>query len=285
MSSLSEKVRSQTPLLVPGVSSPFEALFAAEVGFDALYVSGYAAAAQLGVPDIGLAGFEETLRNVAAIASVVSLPLIVDADTGYGDVANVKHTVERLEAAGASAIQLEDQVWPKKCGHMEHKRVIPIADARLKIEAALRARRSDDTLIIARTDAIGPNGFEDAIERANSYREAGADVIFIDAPQNMQQLEQIPARVPGACVANMSESGLTPMQSFDEFVSLGYSIVLFPTTAVRAAGFAIREAYRELRKTGTSAGFVDRVLTLDECNTTLQLDKYRAFEASLAGAL
>lgn len=282
MSSLRESLSDDRAVLVPGVSNPLEAVLAAEAGFDVLYVTGYGvAAATLGVPDIGLMGLRDVAENVAAISSVCPAALVVDADTGYGDLAGVTYTVRRLERAGASAIQIEDQVWPKRCGHMEGKNVVSASDATRRIEAAVRARSSDETLIIARTDALAPLGFDSAIERAEAFLEVGADAVFIDAPQDARQLEQIPRLIPGPCVANMSESGKTPIRPFDELSDLGYKFVLYPTTAVRAAAFAVREAFASLKATGSSRAVADRLLTLEECNSALGLDRYREIEDEL----
>jgi 2-methylisocitrate lyase-like PEP mutase family enzyme len=282
MMDVRRRIAEGPALLLPGVGSPFEALLVEQAGFEAVYVSGYASAANIrGVPDIGIIGLETMAHNVAAIAARVSIPLIVDADTGYGDVANVRFTVERLEDCGASGIQIEDQVWPKRCGHMVGKRVIDAAQACRKIEAAVASRRSSGTAIIARTDAVGPNGFEDATRRAMLFREAGADATFIDAPEDLEQLRRIPELVPGPTVANMSESGRTPIRPFDELVGMGFRIVLFPTMALRIAGHALQEALLSLRESGTSDAHADRMLSLDSCNRILGLDDFQAFESSI----
>lgn len=243
-----------------------------------MYVSGYAVAAAIyGVPDIGIVGSAQNVASVAAIREVVDLPLIVDADTGYGDVVNVRDTVRRLERAGANAIQLEDQAWPKKCGHMAGKRVIPQAEMLDKVHAALDARQSEATAIIARTDARGPLGIAEAMERAASYAEAGADAVLYDAPQSLEELQQV-ADLPGPQLANMSEGGLTPILAADELGRMGFSIAIFPTTPLRIAAFAMAEFLGELRRTGDSRSHLGSMMTLDELNAVVGLSELGAFE-------
>jgi 2-methylisocitrate lyase-like PEP mutase family enzyme len=222
------------PLLVPGGGTPIEAIAAQQAGFDAFYLSGYAIAAwRHGLPDIGLLGASEAADALRAVARVATLPLIVDADTGYGDATSVFANVRLLESAGASAIQLEDQVWPKKCGHMFGKEVIDADEAVRKVATATEARRDPDTLIIARTDALAPCGLEEALDRARRFHDAGADVVFIDAPGSVEELRTIGATVPGALMANMSEGGRTPILPAAELDRLGFRIIIYPTAALR----------------------------------------------------
>lgn len=269
--------------VVAGCGSPLEARLIEAAGFAAVYVSGYAVAASIhGVPDIGIVGSGQNVTNVAAIREVVTVPVIVDADTGYGDVVNVRDTVRRLERAGADAIQIEDQAWPKKCGHMAGKRVIPQAEMLDKIHAALDSRASEQTAIIARTDARGPLGIQEALDRAASYAEAGADAILVDAPQSVDELRLV-AGLPGPQLANMSEGGLTPILSADELGEIGFGVALFPTSALRVGALAMASFLAELRRTGDSRGQLDRMMTLDELNEVVGLSALGDFEDRVTG--
>lgn len=257
---------------VAGGGTPLEARCAAAAGFEAFYVSGYATAAwRHGVPDIGLIAMAEVVASVGAITAVTELPVIVDADTGYGDAANVAVTVRRLEDAGAAAVQIEDQMWPKRCGHMDGKSVIDTDDMVRKVAAAVLARRDDDTVVIARTDARGPLGIREAIARSNRYLDAGADAIFVDAPETEPELRAIAAEVPAHLVANMSESGKTPILSLDALSSLGYKIVIYPTSALRLAAGVITAMFADLRARGATGDWVKQMMTLDDLNELLGL--------------
>jgi 2-methylisocitrate lyase-like PEP mutase family enzyme len=272
--------------VVPGAGSPFEALMIAAAGFSAIYISGYAHAAAIhGKPDIGLVGAEETVANVARIRQVVDLPLIVDADTGYGDVVNVRDTVRRLEQAGANAVQIEDQVWPKRCGHMAGKRVISHDDMLRKVAAAAQGRRDDETMIIARTDSRSPLGFEEAMKRAQSFASAGADAVFIDAPESVEELERIGSELTSPTMANMSETGLTPMLGAQKLEELGFSIALFPTSLLRLAARTGGRLLADLKATGSTANFLPDLMSLDELNSLMGLDRLNAFEDSITGTV
>ncbi len=263
------------PLVLPGVGTPLEAVSAQAAGFKAIYISGYAVAAwRHGLPDIGLLGARDTVNALAAITRVVSLPVIVDADTGYGGPASVHANVRLLEAAGAAAIQIEDQTWPKRCGHMANKEVISADDAVLKVAAAVAARTNPDTVIIARTDAIGPLGLDEAIKRARMFGNAGADILFIDAPQSVEQLQTIGKSLPGPLMVNMSEAGLTPAMSAQEFHKLGFGVVAFPTAALRVAANSIDQLFADLKATGDTRQWMDRMLTLDDLNKLVNIDHY-----------
>ncbi len=273
------------PTLVPGVGTALEAVAAQAAGFPAVYVSGYATAAwRHGVPDIGLIALTEITAALQAISAVTSVPLMVDADTGYGDVSNVADTVRRLEAAGAAAIQIEDQKWPKRCGHLSGKTVESRDVAVRKVRAAVQARRDASTLIIARTDARATDSLDEAIERGKLFHAEGADVIFIDAPESTAEVERIAAEVPGLRLANMSESGKTPAMSIDEFRSLGIEIVLYPTSALRIASRAFTEFFADLRREGASAGWIDRMQSLDDLNSLVGIERIQKFEAEIMAA-
>lgn len=267
------------PLVIPGVGTPLEAVSAQAAGFDAIYMSGYAVAAwRHGLPDIGLLGARDTVDAVEAITRVISLPLLVDADTGYGGPASVHANVRLLEAAGAAAIQIEDQTWPKKCGHMANKEVISADEAALKVAAAVAARTNPDTVIIARTDAIGPLGLEEAIKRARMFGDAGADILFIDAPESIEHLTTIGKSLTGPLMVNMSEAGLTPAMSAPEFHALGFGVVAFPTAALRVAAKSINQLYADLKEKEDTRQWMDRMLTLADLNKLVDIDQYLAID-------
>lgn len=269
---------------VAGGGTPLEARCAQAAGFESFYVSGYATAAwRHGLPDVGLIALAEVAASVEAITAVTSFPVLVDADTGYGDVANVAVTVRRLERAGAAAVQIEDQAWPKRCGHMEGKSVVPPTDMTRKIAAALRSRDDDATMVIARTDARGPLGLAEAIERGRRYVDAGADAIFVDAPHTAAELKEIGASIRGPLIANMSESGKTPILPLEELGDLGFAIVLYPTSALRLATGVITSLFRDLRASGSTALWVDQMMTLDGVNELLGLSWFSDLDRGLSG--
>jgi 2-methylisocitrate lyase-like PEP mutase family enzyme len=273
--------RAPLPLSVPGGGTPLEALSAAAAGFEAFYVSGYAVAAwRHGLPDLGITGMTDVVDAVTAISTASSLPVIVDADTGYGDVASVSLTVARLERAGAAAVQIEDQVSPKRCGHMLGKEVIAAVDMERKIAAALKSRAAG-TLIIARTDALGPLGVDEAIERGRRYSGVGADAVFVDAPESRRHLERIAAEIPGRLVLNLTESGRTPILPLAEVAELGFAIVIYPTAALRLAGRVIGQLYADLRASGATAAWSPRMMSLDEMNALLGRERISDLEQAV----
>ena len=259
-------------LIAPGVYDPLTALIAERAGFEALYVSGAAIAyTRLGRPDIGLVSLSEVVDTVALIRDRVDSDLIVDADTGYGNALNVERTVRLLERAGASAIQLEDQDFPKRCGHLDNKALIPAAEMAGKIKAAVDARRSDDTLIIARTDAVAVEGFDQAAARAARYRDAGADMLFIEAPRERAELARIGALMGKATplMANMVEGGKTPMLSAQELQALGFAMVIFPGAIVRALAKTAEDFYAALKAHGSSESFRTRMFDFNALNSLI----------------
>ena len=266
------KLRSRLmrkPIVVaPGVYDAFTALVAEQSGFKTLYVSGAAISyTRLGRPDIGLVSMSEVVEIVGAMRDRVDADLIVDADTGYGNALNVGRTMRLFERAGASAIQLEDQDFPKRCGHLDGKVLVPAAEMAGKIKAALDARRSRETLVIARTDAIAVEGFERAVERAALYRDAGADVLFVEAPKTRAELKRIPPALGGVpLLANMVEGGKTPPLSAAELESMGFALVIFPGGIVRALGHMASEYYASLAASGTSKPFRSRMLDFTSIN-------------------
>jgi 2-methylisocitrate lyase-like PEP mutase family enzyme len=260
---------SHKPIVVaPGVYDPFTALIATQAEFATLYVSGAAIAyTKLGRPDIGLVSMSEVAETVTLIRDRVDAHLIVDADTGYGNALNVVRTVRTFERAGASAIQLEDQDFPKRCGHLDGKALIPADEMVGKIKAALDTRASPDTLIIARTDAVAVEGFERAIERASLYKQAGADMLFVEAPKSRDDLARITKALPGVpLMANMVEGGKTPILPAQELEQTGFALVIFPGGIVRALGHMAAEYYGSLASNGTTEPYRNRMLGFEEIN-------------------
>src|SRR6476660_987481 len=255
-------------LLAPGVYDPLTALIAEQTGFEALYVSGAAIAyTRLGRPDVGLVSMSEVVETVALIRDRVRAHLVVDADTGYGNALNVERAVRLLERAGANAIQIEDQNFPKRCGHLDDKALIPAAEMAGKIKAAIDARTSSKTLIIARTDAVAVEGFERALARSELYREAGADVLFIEAPRKREELGRIGAlRQTTRLMANMVEGGKTPMLAASELEKLGFAFVIFPGAIVRALATAAEALYGSLKAHGSTEPFRPRMFDFNALN-------------------
>jgi 2-methylisocitrate lyase-like PEP mutase family enzyme len=269
---LKRRLRDARVLLAPGVYDALSALIAEQAGFEALYLSGASIAyTRLGRSDIGLTTFSEVEDALARIAERVALPLIVDADTGFGNALNAQRSVRGFERAGAAMIQLEDQTFPKRCGHLDGKGVIPVGEMCGKLRAALDARRSSDTLILARTDALAVEGFDAAVERAEAYLACGVDALFIEALRTPQQMDSVcqrfASRVP--LLANMVEGGQTPLQSADSLGQRGFRIVIFPGGTARAAAHALQGYYASLRAHGSSAPWRERMLDFDALNALI----------------
>ena len=277
---LRERLAEDRILVAIGVHDGLTARLAERAGFEAFYHGGYAVAAhQYGMPDIGLVGLSEMVENLLRVVNVSTVPVITDADTGYGEIPGVRRTVREMERAGAAAIQLEDQVFPKKCGHMDGKEVVPRDEMVLKVRAAVEARSEDDLVIIARTDALQPNGLDDAIERCNAYAEAGADVVFVDAPGSAEELAEVADRVEGVSLANMSETGRTPVMTAAELEAMGYGVVIFPSPQVRIFAQAYEELCRELLERGGTAGVLDRMMDFEEVNRLLGVEEWQASQS------
>ncbi|MGA8495525.1 MAG: isocitrate lyase/phosphoenolpyruvate mutase family protein [Xanthobacteraceae bacterium] len=260
---------TRKPIVVaPGVYDAFTALVAEQAAFRTLYVSGAAIAyTRLGRSDIGLVSMSEVADVIGTIRDRVAADLIVDADTGYGNALNVARTVRLFERAGANAIQIEDQSFPKRCGHLDEKRLVPAAEMVGKIKAALDARQSRDTLVIARTDAVAVEGFDKAIERALIYRDAGADMLFVEAPKTQAELKRVPPALGGVpLMANMVEGGKTPLLTAAELEVLGFALVIFPGGIVRALAHMASEYYASLAAHGTSEPFRSRMLDFTGLN-------------------
>jgi 2-methylisocitrate lyase-like PEP mutase family enzyme len=241
----------------PGVYDLISALIADRMGFKALYVTGYGTVASaLGLPDAGLATYSQMIDRIGRIAEMTRTPIVADADTGYGGLLNVRHTVRGYERAGVTAIQIEDQEFPKKCGHTPGRRVVPTGDMVRKIEVAGDSRSSADFLIIARTDARTGHGLDEAIRRGAAYAEAGADIIFIESPESEAELIEIARRIDKPLVANMVVGGRTPMLPAARLAEIGFAMAIFPATGFLAAAEALQNAYAELQQHGTSTGAV-----------------------------
>jgi len=283
-SRLRDLLQKEEMIVVPGGGSPLELRLIEQQGFAAGYVSGYAtAAARYAEPDIGLIAYADIEDAVLSIRRVTDLPLIVDCDTGYGDVANVVRTVRGMELLGVAAVQIEDQAWPKKCGHMDNKIVEPRDIAIRKVKAAVQARRHSDTMIVARTDARGPMGMDEAIARCMAFKEVGADILFVDGPQSSEELEWIGRSLPGPLIANMSETGLTPLHSAQELQQMGFAIALFPSSTVRLTLGVVSAFLADLKAKGDSRGWVNQMSSLSQTNAALGLDGIREFENKLLG--
>ncbi len=264
---------SQTDILVaPGIYDALTASLAQQAGFEALYLSGAAVAyTRLGRPDIGLSTMSEMADTMALIRDRVELPVIIDGDTGFGNALNAQRTMRIYERAGANAVQLEDQSYPKRCGHLSDKSLVSAAEMSGKIAAMAEARASEETLVIARTDAIAVEGFDAALDRAGAYIEAGADVLFVEAPRSEDELARIAKefseRVP--LLVNMVEGGATPIRSPEQLQALGFSIAIFPGGIVRALAHAAQDYYASLQVNGTNEPFTERMFDFDGLNAVI----------------
>jgi 2-methylisocitrate lyase-like PEP mutase family enzyme len=279
-STLPELLRRDGCLVLPGVYDGISAKMAASAEFEALYMTGYGAVASaLGVPDAGLATFTEMLDRVRCIAGATALPFVADGDTGYGGLLNVERTVRGYAAAGAAGIQLEDQEFPKKCGHTEFRRVIAEDDAVAKIRVAVDARPSREFLIVARTDARYAEGLDSALHRAERFLNAGADVLFVESPESLEELRRVAETFRGAILlANMVEGGRTPYLSAAELAAIGFKIAIFPVTALLAAAGAMKLCYDHLVRQGIGTGSAAPMLPFCEMNALMGFPAVHAFE-------
>ena len=276
---LRELLNRREAVLLPGVANALAARVIEDIGFKAIYVSGAGVTnTYLGVPDIGLISVTELAENVAAIRDAVALPLIVDADTGFGNAINVGRTIKTLERSGANAIQLEDQDFPKRCGHFSGKHVIPRAEMVQKIHAAVDARNDPDLAIMARTDAIAVNGFEDAIERAAAYIEAGADITFVEAPRSEAQMREIPKRLPVPQLVNIVAGGLTPMIEFDTLANMGFTLILYANAALQASVAGMQKVLGHLHTRGSLDGVMPFLAGFEERQRLVSKPHFDALE-------
>jgi carboxyvinyl-carboxyphosphonate phosphorylmutase len=282
---LRELLGSPDLIVAPGAYDALSARLIAQAGFPAVYMTGFGTAASvLGQPDVGLLTMSEMVSRAAAIAAVIAsvagdLPLIADADTGYGNPINVRRTIHEYERAGVAGLHIEDQVWPKKCGHMEGKQVIPMDEMVQKVRAAVEARQDPDFVIIARTDANAVHGLEDAIRRGKAYHEAGADVIFIEAPRSMTELRSIAQAFPGVpLLFNWAESGKTPPLPLEEIHALGFKLVIFPVSLLFAATYSMLGLLEVLKQGQTPASFASQMVTFPQFTDHIGLPDIQALE-------
>jgi 2,3-dimethylmalate lyase len=279
--SLSELLSHKEEILVmPGVYDALTAKIAEHVGFKAIFQTGYGtSASMLAMPDFGFLSMTETLETARRITRAVNIPLIVDVDTGYGNPLTVWKLVNDLQEIGASGIFLEDQVWPKRCGHMMGKEVISCDEYIPKLKSAIDAKKNNpDFIIVARTDARAPLGINEAIKRGKKYREVGADVVFVEAPHSVEELATIPSEINAPLVANMIEEGITPNLTSKELLDLGYRIAVFPLSGLYSSTFAVYNTFKTLQQTGTTKLLVDKMIKFKEFNKLVELDKYMDME-------
>ena len=266
-------------LVAPGCFDGLSARLVEEAGFEAAYLSGGAVARSMGIPDIGLVTMSETIERAVQVVSAVKLPIIADADTGYGNAVNLVRTVREFERVGVAAIHIEDQITPKRCGHLDGKEVISIAEMAKKLEAALGARTDKDFSIIARTDARGVHGFDNAIERARVFAKLGVDAIFVEAPQSEEELTEIPRRLPGIpLLVNVFKGGKTPMLPIKRLEEMGYRIAIYPSETQRAAIHAMRTTLSTLKREGTTESIDDLLTTFKERDRVVGLDDWQKIE-------
>ncbi|HEY6588425.1 MAG TPA: isocitrate lyase/PEP mutase family protein [Nitrososphaeraceae archaeon] len=266
-------------IILPGVYDALTAKIAEDVGFETAFQTGYGTSASLlGMPDFGFLNAGETLENAKRIINSVNIPILVDIDTGYGNPLNVWKIVQDLVRIGAKGIFLEDQVWPKRCGHMAGKTVIPKEDYILKLQAAIDARENNEFIIVARTDSLAQFGVEEAIERGKEYKRIGADVIFIEAPKTIDEMELISKEIKAPLLANMIEEGITPNLTADQLRKMGFRMVVFPLSALYSATFAIKQTLQTLKKTGTTKELKNKMITFQEFNDLVNLSAYHKLE-------
>jgi 2-methylisocitrate lyase-like PEP mutase family enzyme len=279
---LRQEIESGGFITAPGVFELISALIADRMGFKALYVTGYGTVASaLGLPDAGLASYSQMIDRIGRIAEMTKTPIIADADTGYGGLLNVRHTVRGYEQAGVTAIQIEDQEFPKKCGHTPDRRVIPIDDMVRKIKVASDSRSSSDFLVVARTDARTSKGLDEAIRRGVAYAQAGADIIFVESPESEAEMAEIGRRIGKPLLANMVNGGRTPMLPADKLKSLGFSIAIYPAVGFLSAGEALRRAYTDLKQNGTTTSAVP-MYSFTEFNKLIGFEDVWEFERRYA---
>ncbi|MGP6294329.1 methylisocitrate lyase [Caldiplasma sukawensis] len=269
-------------VVAPGLFGGMGAIIAERTGFKAGYLSGSQIAAYMGMPDLSITTLSEVEREVRNITRISSLPLIVDADTGFGESINVERTVIELESAGASAIHIEDQVMPKKCGHLKGKELVSPDDMVMKIKAAVSARKNNDFIIIARTDARALEGIDGALSRSREYISAGADCIFIEALETKDEFIEFRKKTNAFLLANMTEYGKSPLLSVRELEDIGYNIVIFPLTAFRTALKAMELAYSQLKEKGTQAGFLNEIMTRQHFYDLIGYGEYEEEDVSLS---
>lgn len=278
--SLKERLEKKDEIIVlPGVYDALSARIAQNVGFNAAFQTGYGTSATLlGMPDFGFLNAGETIDNARRIINSVDIPILVDIDTGYGNPLNVWRTVTDLEKLGAGGIFLEDQVWPKRCGHMKGKSVISKEDYVQKLKAAIDARKSKDFIIVARTDSLAQYGIDEAIERGKQFQKIGADVIFIEAPKTLEEMKKITDEIDAPLLANMIEEGVTPNLPAKDLEKLGFRMVVFPLSALYSSTYAIKNVFLSLHNTGMTKNLKKKMITFKEFNDFVNLPKYNQLE-------
>lgn len=280
---LRERLNQAGLVVAPGVHDMVSLRLADRMGFDALYMTGFGTvASHMGLPDAGLATYSDMVNRVGAMAGMARTPLIADGDTGYGGLLNVRHTVQGYERAGAQAIQLEDQEFPKKCGHTPGRRVIPMQDMVQKIKVAAESRSSRDFLIIARTDARTSLGLDEALRRGEAYARAGADILFIESPESVEEMRTIGQAFDLPLLANMVEGGRTPVLGNEDLLSLGYKLAIFPVTALLAATHAMESVYRVLKAQGSSAQLAQPLSSFASLTELMGFEEIWAFDRAHA---
>ena len=279
MKKLRNMLKSKESLVIPGVYDALGAKIAQKVGFEAMFQTGYGTSATLlGMPDYGFIGATETIDNARRICRAVSIPVIVDSDTGYGNALSVWKLVKELESSGAAGIFLEDQIWPKRCGHMQGKGIVSQEEYTEKLSAALDARESKDFIIVARTDARAVEGLDEAIERGKQNKKTGADAIFVEAPKTLEEMKKIGKEINAPLVANMIEGGATPLSSSETLNKLGFKIILYPLSVLYANTFATMNILKELKRTGNTTKYKQKVVNFDQFNDLVELPKFRKME-------
>lgn len=279
MKNLKSILKSKKPLVIPGVYDALGAKIAQKVGFDAMFQTGYGTSATLlGMPDYGFIGATETVDNARRICKSVSVPVIVDSDTGYGNALSVWKLVKELESAGASGIFLEDQQWPKRCGHMQGKEVISQEEYTEKLSAAIDARENKNFIIVSRTDARATKGLDEAIQRGKQNKKTGADAIFVEAPRSIDEMKKIGKEINAPLVANMIEGGATPLSSAKTLSKIGFNIILYPLSVLYANTFATMNILQELKNTGDTSKYKQKVVNFDQFNELMELSKFRKME-------
>ena len=275
-----QALAQQGQLIMPGVYDALSAKIAARAGFEVIFITGYSLSATLlGEPDFGLLTQTEVVGAAQRICSVVDTPVIVDADTGYGNAINVMRTVQDLIRAGAGGMFLEDQVWPKRCGHMKGKQVIPLDEQVKKIGAAVEAKGDNDFFIVARTDSRQALGLSEAIKRGLAFKAAGADAVFIEAPESKEEMKEISKQVSGPLVANMLERGVTPLMGPNELKELGFDLIVWPLAPLYSVAKSLTDVYTTLRRDGSTLGILDRLMAFDDFNDIVGLNEKYALDA------
>ena len=276
---LKQLLKRDRLLVAPGCFDGLSARLVEEAGFEAAYLSGGAVARSMGIPDIGLVTMSEVIERAAQVVSAVKIPVIADADTGYGNAVNLVRSVKEFERTGVAAIHIEDQITPKRCGHLDGKEVIPMAEMEKKLEAALASRSDPDFCIIARTDARGVHGLEDAIRRGRAFAKLGVEAVFVEAPQSEAELEEIPRALPNVpLLVNVFKGGKTPMLPVERLQQMGYRIAIYPSETQRAAIHAMRQALGLLKREGTTEKMDDALTTFKERDKVVGLDEWQQLE-------